>query len=107
MGKLCATVLTYLSPDASENVNKSLAIMLKDMERMELIGQVKVKGNIPCLTCGRGEDCQMSGFTKRYGPDARTSDYPYIRVEDQKQVWEEAIRIGRLIGERVRKTNSG
>jgi len=104
-GKLCATVLTYLSPDAADNVNQALAIQLKEMERMELVGQVKVNGNIPCLTCGVGDECQMSGLRKRYGPDARSSDYPYVRVEDQKEVWEEAIRIGRLIGQRVRTTN--
>jgi len=106
-GKLCATVLTYLSPDAADNVNQSLAIELKEMERMELVGQVMVKGNIPCLTCGEGDECEMSGLRKRYGPDARSSDYPYVRVEDQKEVWEEAMRIGRLIGERVRITNRG
>ncbi len=106
-GKLCATVLTYLSPDAAENVNQSLVTQLKTMERMELIGQVKVKGNIPCLTCGEGDECEMSGLRKRYGPDARSSDYPYTRVENQKEVWEEAMRIGRLIGERVRTTNRG
>ncbi|MHC4638857.1 MAG: flavodoxin family protein [Planctomycetota bacterium] len=106
-GKLCATVLTYLSPDAAENVNQALVTQLKTMERMELIGQVMVKGNIPCLTCGEGDECQMSGLRKRYGPDARSSDYPYTRVEDQKEVWEEAMRIGRLIGERLRSTNRG
>ena len=36
-----------------------------------------------------------------YGPDARTTDYEYSRVEDQKDLWEEATRMGRLIGERV------
>ena len=106
-GKLCATVLTYLSPDAADNVNQALVTQLKTMERMELIGQVMVKGNIPCLTCGEGDECEMSGLRKRYGPDARSSDYPYSRVEDQKEVWEEAMRIGRLIGERVRTTNRG
>ena len=106
-GKLCATVLTYLSPDAADNVNQALVTQLKTMERMELIGQVMVKGNIPCLTCGEGDECEMSGLRKRYGPDARSSDYPYTRVEDQKEVWEEAMRIGRLIGERVRTTNRG
>ncbi|NQT04184.1 MAG: hypothetical protein HQ580_19315 [Planctomycetes bacterium] len=106
-GKLCATVLTYLSPDAADNVNQSLATELKDMERMELIGQMMVKGNIPCLTCGVGDECEMSGLRKRYGPDARSSDYPYTRVEDQKEVWGEAMRIGRLIGERLRSTNRG
>jgi hypothetical protein len=105
-GKLCVTVLTYLSPDAAENVKQALAIQLRDMERMELVGQVMVKGNIPCLTCGVGDECEMSGLRKRYGPDARSSDHPYVRVEDQKEVWEEAMRIGRLIGERVRATNN-
>jgi len=106
-GKLCATVLTYLSPDAADNVNKSLAVQLRDMERMELIGQLKIKGNIPCLTCGVGDECEMSGLRKRYGPDARPSDYPYVRVEDQKDVCREAIRIGRLIGEQVRTAKRG
>ncbi len=106
-GKLCATVLTYLSPEAADNVKQALAIQLKEMERMELVGQVMIKGNIPCLTCGEGDECEMSGVRKRYGPDARSSDYTYSRVEDQKEVWEEAKRIGRLIGERVRTTNRG
>ncbi|MCH7557457.1 MAG: flavodoxin family protein, partial [Planctomycetes bacterium] len=106
-GKLCATVLTYLSPDAADNVNQALVTQLKTMERMELVGQLMVKGNLPCLTCGEGDECEMSGLKRRYGPDARTSDYTYSRVEDQKEVWEEAMRIGRLIGERVRTTNRG
>ncbi|UCF15288.1 MAG: flavodoxin family protein [Phycisphaerales bacterium] len=104
-GKLCATVLTYLSPEAAENVKRSLAVQLRDMERMELVGQVMIKGNIPCLTCGVGEECQMSGLIKRYGLGARSADHPYVRVEDQKEVWEEAMRIGRLIGKRVRAAN--
>jgi multimeric flavodoxin WrbA len=104
-GKLCATILTYLSPEAADNVSKSLAIQLREMERMELVGQLKIKGNIPCLTCGEGDECEMSGLRKRYGPDARSSDYPYIRVEDQKEVWEEAMRIGHQIGELIRTTN--
>ncbi len=106
-GKLCATVVTYLSPDAADNVSQALAIQLKEIEPKELVGQVMVKGNIPCLTCGEGDECEMSGLRKRYGPDARSSDYPYTRVEDQKEVWEEAMRIGRLIGERLRSTNRG
>ena len=104
-GKLCATVLTYLTVDAADHVNRSLAVELEDMERAELIGQVMVKGNLPCLTCGEGDECEMSGLKRRYGPDARASDCPYVRVEDQKEVWEEALRIGLLIGQRLRTTN--
>ena len=104
-GKLCATVLTHLTTEAADRVNQSLAVELEQMERMELVGQVRVKGNLTCLTCGVGDECEMSGIKRRYGPDARSGDVPYARVEDQKEVWDEAMRIGRLIGERIRTTD--
>lgn len=106
-GKQCATVLTGLMPDVLDSVNQSLAGQLKEYERMDLVGQLTVKGNLPCLTCGEGDECEMSGLKVMYGPDAKTSDYEYSRVEDQKEVWEEAMRIGRLIGERVRANSNG
>jgi multimeric flavodoxin WrbA len=101
-GKLGATVLTYLTCDAADHVNRALAVQLRDMERMDLVGQVMIKGNLPCLTCGVGDDCEMSGVKRRYGADARAADCPYVRAEAQKDVWTEAMRIGRRIGERLR-----
>lgn len=100
-GKLCATVLTGLMPDALAQVNRSLAAEIQDYERMELVGQMTVQGNIPCLTCGEGDTCEMSGVKMIYGPDAKASDHGYARVEDQETVWEEATRIGCLIRERL------
>ena len=104
-GKLCATIVTGLMPDALDNVNQSLAAEIREYERMDLIGQLTIKGNIPCLTCGEGDECEMSGLKVMYGQDAKTSDFGYSRVEDQNEVWEEARRIGRLIGERLQTTN--
>ena len=106
-GKLCATVITGLTPNALDQVNRSLAAELREYERMDLIGQLTVKGNLPCLTCGEGDGCQMSAVKIMYGPDAKTSDFGYSRVEDQKEIWEEAVRIGRLIGERLQAANKG
>lgn len=74
-GKLCATVLTGLMPDVLDNVNQSLAAELMEYERMDLVGQLTIKGNIPCLTCGEGDECEMSGLKMMYGPDAKTSDF--------------------------------
>ena len=99
--KLCATVLTGLDPGVLDNTNRALATEIRDYERMNLIGQLTVQGNLPCLTCGRGDDCQMSAVKLLYGPDARTADFGYTKVEDQQQVWQEAAKIGRLIGERL------
>ncbi len=106
-GKHVATIMTCIMPEAMGNVNQAIAAELKDIERMDLIGQLTIQGNVPCLTCGKGDECEMSGFRMLYGPDAKTSDYGYTRVEDQKEVWEEAIRIGHQIGERIRTSNKG
>ena len=45
----------------------------------------------------------MSAVKIMYGPDAKTSEFGYSRVENQKEVWESAARMGRLIGERLQK----
>jgi multimeric flavodoxin WrbA len=104
-GKLCATVLTGLMPDALNAVNHSMAAELMGYERMDLIGQLTVQGNIPCTTCGEGDDCEMSAWKVLYGPEAKAADIGYARVEDQREVWEEAVRIGRRIGERLEASN--
>jgi multimeric flavodoxin WrbA len=101
-GKLCATVLTHLTDDAGEHVKDILATQLRDMERMELVGQVMIKGNLPCLTCGVGDDCEMSGIKHRFGPEVKSADCSYTRAEDQTEAWEEGLRIGRLIGQTLR-----
>ena len=85
-GKLCATVLTGLDPSVLDAVNTSLATEIRDVERMELMGQLSIQGNLPCLTCVKGDECEMSGVQLLYGPDAKTSEIGYIRVEDQKEV---------------------
>jgi hypothetical protein len=100
-GKLCATVLAGLDPRVLDNVNQALAAEIRDYERMELVGQLTVHGNLPCLTCGEGDECEMSAVKIMFGRDARTSDFDYVRVEDQRDVWDGAARIGRLIGEKA------
>lgn len=100
-GKLCATIVTGLMPDICENVSKAVAIEMKEYEQMDIIGQLIVQGNLPCLTCGEGDSCEMSGLKMMYGDNAKTSDYKYSRAEDQKDVWEEARQIGSRIGERL------
>ena len=62
-GKLCATVLTGLVPDVLDNVNQSLAAELKEYERIDLIGQLTIQGNLPCLTCGNGDEWN-EGFVR-------------------------------------------
>ena len=101
-GKRCATVMTGLDRESLDRANRLLAAQLRDYERMELVGQVTVRGNITCASCGRGDDCGMSGLKRRYGPEAKSADYDFSPAEEQKDVWEQAMNIGRLLGERCR-----
>jgi len=102
-GKLVATVLTGIDPEALESVNKSLAAEMTTYENMDLIGQVTIQGSIVCAFCGKGEECEMGAFKSDwFEPGTKASDYKYPRVEDQKEVWDEALRIGRLMGERLK-----
>ncbi|SDU46246.1 flavodoxin family protein [Desulfobacula phenolica] len=102
-GKLVATVLTGLVPEALTAVNKALATEFKEYENMDLIGQVTVQGNIVCAFCGVGYDCEMSAFRSNLiETGTKAADVQYAKVEDQKEVWDEAVRIGSLMGERLK-----
>lgn len=101
-GKLAASVLTGCFPDPLTSVNQSLAAEFRDFENMELIGQIAVQGNIPCAFCGKGDDCEMSAIKMMYGADAKSSDIRYVAVEDQKDAWSEAEKIGIEMGNRIK-----
>lgn len=101
-GKMVATILTGCIPESLAAVNQSLATEMTDYENMDLIGQVTVPGSIVCAFCGVGDECEMSAFRNRMVESGtRAGDYKYPRVEEQKEVWEEAMHIGRLIGARL------
>ncbi len=75
---------------------------IKEYENMDLIGQLTIQGNIPCVFCGKGDECETSAFKMgMFDPGTKASDIKYAKVEDQNEVWEEAIQIGRLMGERL------
>lgn len=101
-GKLVATILTGCVLEPLAAVNQSLAAEMTEYENMDLIGQITIQGNIPCAFCGKGDDCEMSGIRQMLDPGTRACDVTYARVEDQKDVWEEAMQIGRVMGERLK-----
>lgn len=91
-------MLTGLDPQVLNSINMALAAEMRDYERMELVGQLSVQGNLPCLSCGEGDDCEMSCIKMMFGPDFKTADIGFTKVEKQEKVWAEAIRLGDLIG---------
>ena len=78
----------------SEKVKRNLALEMS-MDRMRVIGQVIIKGNVPCLTCGHGNECEMSGVPFIHGKNAKASTDLCTRVEDQKDVWNKLQQFGK------------
>lgn len=104
-GKLVVTVMTGLTIGNVDRANKMIALEMI-MEHMEVVGQLRVNGNVPCLTCGHGDACDMSAV-RLYGKDASASTDYCVCAEDQPKVWEKALRLGRVLGDRVRNGQFG
>ena len=99
-GKFAVTVVTGLRPEITDKVSEMVAMEMT-MDRMNLIGQLSVKGNVPCLTCGKGDECEMSAVPLLFGENAKASADKCITVEDQTDVWEKAEALGRKIADNI------
>ena len=93
--KYVVTIISGLSKQTRELALKSIAKPLL-MEKMDHVAQLSIEGNVPCLTCGYGNDCKNSGVPHLFGKEAKASEIFCIAVEDQP-VWEKAIQSGKLL----------
>jgi len=83
-----------------DKVSRTLATELR-MDQMKIFGQIKLRGNVPCLTCGHGDDCEMSSIKFLHGKNAKASVDKCVRVENQEDVWRELQRLGKTLGARL------
>ncbi|GAG62635.1 unnamed protein product [marine sediment metagenome] len=67
------------------------------MEKMKVIETILIRGNVPCLTCGRGSECKMSGVPLLFGKGTKASSDLCIRVEDQGDVQQKINQIGEVL----------
>jgi hypothetical protein len=100
-GKITVTILSSLHKEISEVVHKQIAREMS-MEKTKHAAQLTIDGNVPCLTCGYGDTCMNGGGIEyKYGKGAKASADYCVAVETQP-VWQEAARIGGLIGDYFR-----
>ncbi len=71
------------------------------MENAIMLKQLQIRGNVPCLTCGHGHYCEMSGAPPIFGSHEAATVENCQRVEDQP-VWREAWYAGEMVGKLVR-----
>ena len=82
-----------------DKVSRTLSNELR-MDRMQILGAVKIRGNVPCLTCGHGDDCEMSSVKFLHGKKAKAFADKCVGVEDQADVWKEIQSPGKAIYKR-------
>lgn len=103
-GKPGGAVITYAVPDGAELLPPAgdmgaNAIMFYMMEEgMSFIGTVRVGGNVPCLSCGFGDECEMSAVNMLLGPDATVASVPINCARENSTLLAAARDLGRRIG---------
>lgn len=107
-GKPGGAIVTHAIPDGSEmlppagdcGLNSIYYYMME--EGMEPAGGVKVQGNVPCVRCGYGDDCETSGLSMIFGPEATVESVGINDFEEQPQAVEAAKEMGRNIAKKLR-----
>ena len=93
-------VVTGVLPMIAKLVSEIIAHQMR-MENMKIIETLLIRGNVPCLTCGRGSECKMSGVPLLFGKGTKASSDLCIRVEDQLDVQKQINRIGKVLHDRL------
>ena len=98
--KFYITVTTGCAKFIIRQTEKVL-FMESAMENAIMLKQLQIRGNVPCLTCGHGHYCEMSGARDLFGSHQAATSENCQRVEDQP-VWQEVQNTGELLGQLIR-----
>ena len=66
------------------------------------LGTLVILGNVPCIRCGHGDDCPMTGIKMLHGPEATVESVGVKRFEDDPNALEQARQLGQKIREETR-----
>ncbi len=88
-----------LPPACEFGINAIKCYMME--EGMDFVGEVQVKGNVPCIKCGKGDECNMSGIAMIYGEESTVSSVGVKTFEEQEEAVAAAIQLGKDIAKRL------
>ena len=108
-GKPGGAVVTCAIPPGNQSLPPACdmgtnAIMFYMMEEgMNFLGSVKILGNVPCLKCGKGDECEMSGIKLIYGSSGTVGSTEVQTFDQQPGAVKEALELGRKIRQELTK----
>jgi multimeric flavodoxin WrbA len=106
-GKIGAAVITTAClpgvegmPLAAQTATSQIAFWMME-EGMVNLGSMVVLGNLPCIRCGYGDTCEMSGIKMLFGPDATVASVGVRSFEADAALPQQAEQLGRRIRDAV------
>lgn len=102
-GKIGACVITTACRPGVEGLPPAADIAVSQIqfwmmeEGMHLLDSMILLGNVPCVRCGYGDQCAMSGIKMLEGSDATVAGVGIRRFEDHGALVEQARSLGQKI----------
>lgn len=99
-GKVGAAVVCGSA--APEDLANYFSHYFNDYLHTRYQGALALDGNVPCLSCGFGEDCEGSGVLRMHGPGAKITSDMFHDFSRDEEAQARARRLGASIGEAIR-----
>lgn len=104
-GKIGAAVITTATPPERDDLPPAVEIATRQIdywmmeEGMLNLGTMMILGNVPCIRCGHGDDCAMSGVRIFHGAQATAAEL-HANFPDADPKFDDAAK---EMGERIRQ----
>jgi multimeric flavodoxin WrbA len=102
-GKPGVFVVTSAMPDGAPGAPPAVATAASQItfwmmeEEMVSLGSLALLGNVPCIRCGYGDSCEVSGVKMLGGPEATVESMGVHQFEDAARMPEKAKELGQTL----------
>ncbi|MBI4556650.1 MAG: flavodoxin family protein [Candidatus Hydrogenedentes bacterium] len=87
-------------PPAAETATSQIGCWMME-EGITNLGSLVILGNVPCIRCGHGDECEMSGIKMLWGPEATVASVGVRSLEDDPDLLGIAEKLGQEIRQAV------
>ena len=106
-GKIGVSVITTACPPNTPGMHPSYETALAQIsfwmmeEGMKNLGSMLLLGNVPCIKCGHGDECELSGVKMLFGPEATVASVGIHTFEGDATLLTNARDLAKVIRDEV------